>query len=61
MLRTCRWWFYCIWLGPQPDWDPDIVETLDDDYEHCDSLEDDFMDMANASPSDGSHDNGLTE
>ncbi|XP_065900401.1 protein LTV1 homolog [Dysidea avara] len=35
-------------VGPRPDWDPDIVATLDDDYEHCDSLEDDFMGMANA-------------
>ena len=43
-------------IGPQPDWDPDIVATLDDDYEHCNCLEDDFMDVANG-PRDSSHGN----
>lgn len=37
--------------GPQPDWDPDIVEGLDDDFDFNDPdnmLDDDFMMMANA-------------
>lgn len=36
--------------GPRPDWDPDIVATLDDDFDHDDpnnELEDDFMALAN--------------
>jgi len=40
--------------GPQPDWDPDIVAALDDDVDFEDPanfLEDDFMNIANASPS----------
>lgn len=47
--------------GPQPDWDPDIVATLDDDYEHCDLLEDDFVGVANGSPSDGNHDDRINK
>lgn len=42
--------FLCL-LGPQPDWDPDIVEGLDDDFDFNDPdnmLDDDFMMMANA-------------
>lgn len=37
--------------GPQPDWDPDIVEALDDDFDldnPDNQLEDDFIQMANA-------------
>ena len=41
--------------GPRPDWDPDIVATLDDDYDHCDSLEDDFVGVANAADQDEPH------
>ncbi|KAH3696116.1 protein LTV1 homolog isoform X2 [Dreissena polymorpha] len=36
--------------GPRPDWDPDIVEALDDDFDFEDpdnQLEDDFIQMAN--------------
>lgn len=35
--------------GPRPDWDPDIVEALDDDFDFKDpnnELEDNFMEMA---------------
>lgn len=35
--------------GPRPDWDPDIVEALDDDFDFEDpnnELEDNFMEMA---------------
>lgn len=46
-------------LGPQPNWDPDIVATLDDDYEHCDSLEDDFVDVANGPPSNSNNEDRL--
>jgi len=43
--------------GPRPHWDPDIVATLDDDYEHCDSLDDDFVGVANAgNPNSGNQD-----
>lgn len=56
-------WFYDIftilYVGPRPDWDPDIVATLDDDYEHCNCLDDDFVDVANGPPSDSSHDDTL--
>lgn len=45
-----------MYIGPRPDWDPDIVATLDDDYEHCDSLEDDFVDVANGPLGDSNHD-----
>ncbi|XP_071148947.1 protein LTV1 homolog isoform X1 [Mytilus edulis] len=41
--------------GPQPNWDPDIVEALDDDFDMKDPdniLDDDFMLKANA-PDDG--------
>ncbi|KAK3089237.1 hypothetical protein FSP39_002023 [Pinctada imbricata] len=37
--------------GPQPDWDPDIVAALDDDFDYknpANELEDDFIVMANA-------------
>ena len=36
--------------GPQPNWDPDIVEALDDDFDMDDpdnQLEDDFILKAN--------------
>ena len=46
-------------VGPQPDWDPDIVATLDDDYEHCNCLDDDFVGVANGPPSDSNHDDTL--
>jgi hypothetical protein len=39
-------------LGPQPDWDPDIVAALDDDFNMDDPsnmLDDDFVMKANAS------------
>jgi len=40
-------------VGPRPDWDPDIVATLDDDYnDHCNSLEDDFIHVADGPLSD---------
>lgn len=45
--------------GPQPDWDPDIVEALDDGVDLDDPeniLEDDFMMMANAPCSDAERD-----
>ena len=33
--------------GPQPHWDPDVVETLDDNFEDfCEDLEDDFITLA---------------
>ena len=37
-------------VGPQPDWDPDIVEALDDDFDFDDpdnQLDDDFIVKAN--------------
>ena len=43
--------------GPQPDWDPDIVAALDDDFDFDNpenQLDDDFVVEANAP---GSHDN----
>ena len=43
--------------GPQPDWDPDIVAALDEDFNFDDpenQLDDDFMLQANA-------DGGLTQ
>lgn len=39
--------------GPRPDWDPDIVEALDDDFNFDDpdkQLEDDFIQVANKEP-----------
>lgn len=36
--------------GPRPDWDPDVVAALDDDFDFSDpdnQLEDNFMEMAN--------------
>ncbi|KAL4236880.1 Protein ltv1 [Mactra antiquata] len=50
--------------GPQPDWDPDIVEALDDDfdYENPDNqLEDDFIQMANPEGGQGHDDSDLEE
>ena len=49
--------------GPQPDWDPDIVQALDDDVDFEDPdmfLDDDFISKANA---DGGYDgcNDLSE
>lgn len=41
--------------GPKPDWDPDIVAALDDDFDYGDlenELEDDFILKANAEPDD---------
>ena len=38
-------------IGPQPDWDPDIVAALDDDFDVEDPdnlLDDDFIAKANA-------------
>lgn len=35
--------------GPRPDWDPDVVAALDEDFNHDDpenQLEDDFMELA---------------
>ena len=43
--------------GPQPDWDPDIVAALDDDFDFDNpenQLDDDFVVEANAP---GTHDN----
>ena len=45
----CSNFYFSHSSGPRPDWDPDIVATLDDDYEHCDTLDDDFVGVANAS------------
>jgi len=42
--------------GPRPDWDPDIVEALDDDFDFDDpdnQLEDDFIQMANTGEAGG--------
>ena len=42
--------YYYHHVGPQPDWDPDIVEALDDDFDldNPDNLlEDDFVLQAN--------------
>lgn len=39
-----------LFTGPRPDWDPDIVAALDDDFDYNDpenQLEDDFISMAN--------------
>lgn len=39
-----------FFTGPRPDWDPDIVAALDDDFDYNDpenQLEDDFISMAN--------------
>jgi len=41
--------------GPQLDWDPDIVAGLEEDFNYEDpenALEDDFIELANAAPSD---------
>lgn len=37
--------------GPRPDWDPDVVAALDDDFDFADpdnQLEDNFMEIANS-------------
>ncbi|XP_078595272.1 protein LTV1 homolog [Branchiostoma floridae x Branchiostoma japonicum] len=42
-------------VGPQLDWDPDIVAALDEDFNYNDPdnmLEDDFISMATAAPQD---------
>lgn len=47
--------------GPQPDWDPDIVEALDEDFDFDNpdnQLDDDFMQMANAENVQGHDDEG---
>lgn len=50
--------------GPQPDWDPDIVEALDDDFDFDDpdnQLDDDFILKANndgETPKEGDEDDG---
>ena len=41
--------------GPRPDWDPDVVATPNDDYDHCYSLRDDFVGVANAADRDEPH------
>ena len=44
-------WFPLPLPGPQPDWDPDIVAGLDEDFDYenpANQLEDDFMEFANA-------------
>lgn len=49
--------------GPQPDWDPDIVEGLDEDFDFNNPdnvLDDDFMLKANA-PEDGSMEYGVED
>ena len=54
--------------GPRPDWDPDIVAALDDDFDYDDPsnlLEDDFVLQANArapcDPSEGEKGNSSRE
>lgn len=58
-MGLCAHWlerqvFYdCILFisGPRPDWDPDIVEALDEDFDFDNpdnQLDDDFIQMANA-------------
>ncbi|XP_055625780.1 protein LTV1 homolog [Toxorhynchites rutilus septentrionalis] len=42
--------------GPRPDWDPDVVAALDDDFDYEDpenQLDDDFMDQAMGGDADG--------
>jgi len=48
--------FVMLYLGPRPDWDPDIVAALDDDFKFDDPenvLEDDFIAAANAPVGEG--------
>lgn len=50
--------------GPRPDWDPDIVETLDDEFDHenpDNELEDNFMEMAMGNELDGEYESGDDE
>ncbi|KAK2189971.1 hypothetical protein NP493_92g04000 [Ridgeia piscesae] len=47
--------------GPQPDWDPDIVAALDDDFDFnnpANQLDDDFIAAANASGDEGDNKDG---
>ena len=51
VCRTVNGIFFLLFTGPRPDWDPDIVAALDDDFNYNDpenQLEDDFISMANA-------------
>lgn len=48
--------FKLFFTGPRPDWDPDIVAALDDDFDYNDpenQLEDDFISMANTGEGPG--------
>lgn len=50
--------------GPQPDWDPDVVAALDDDFDHEDPdniLEDDFVLKAMDADYDVAESNGSIE
>lgn len=50
--------------GPQPDWDPDIVQALDEDVDFDDPdnfLDDDFINLANAEGGDGLSEGLFTE
>lgn len=54
-VHVLQYWYISCIKGPQPNWDPDIVEALDDDFDMKDPdniLDDDFMLKANA-PDDG--------
>lgn len=54
IVKLTRTLFF-FYSGPQPDWDPDIVEGLDEDFDFNNPdnvLDDDFMLKANA-PEDG--------
>ena len=45
-----------IFSGPQPNWDPDIVEALDDDFDFDNpdnQLDDDFISKAMAPGGEG--------
>ena len=55
--------FVCL-LGPQLDWDPDIVEGLDDDFNFSDPeniLDDDFVVKANSKSETGGDGGGDDE
>ncbi|XP_058458983.1 protein LTV1 homolog [Malaya genurostris] len=46
--------------GPRPDWDPDVVAALDEDFNHDDpsnQLEDNFMELAMGSGGDSDDEN----
>ncbi|WAR23534.1 LTV1-like protein [Mya arenaria] len=50
--------------GPRPDWDPDIVEALDDDFDFDNpdnQLDDDFMQIANTTKNIGEEGSDLEE